>query len=85
MEKQCVFLGIKSDSFKDKETGDLISYARLHIWDPKNYAASVYPFPNKDVEEVTAKFGDEVSIELVEGTNFKTGAAQLKAVSCTLL
>jgi len=85
MEKTCRFLGIKSDSFTDKE-GEKITYARLHVWDEKICQTSIYPFPNKEVELTTAEFGDHVNVTLVESVkkDYKTGAETniLKAISC---
>jgi len=83
MEKTCVFLGLKRGTFKNKETGELIEFTRLHVWDNKDFIASAYPFPNAE-DAGGAELGDTVIVTLHEATKYGTSEAILKASKCVL-
>jgi len=80
MQIHAIFLGISDESFKIKETGEVINYSRLHLFDQPEF--KYYKLPIRG--EVAArkgqiKFGEEVDVP-VEMRDKKDGSQELAVV-----
>jgi len=82
MEINAIFLGISAESFKNKETGEIINYSRLHLFDKDQFKYYKLPIrgeiADRKKDEIT--FGSEVIIPVEMRTNTRTNAEELAVV-----
>ena len=80
MQIKATFLGISDESFKNKETGEVINYSRLHVFDQTEWKYYKLPIRNEIASRKSEiEFGQEVEIP-VEMRDKKDGTQELAVV-----
>lgn len=75
-----IFLGISAESFKNKDTGEVVSYSRLHAFDPETF--EYYKLPIRG--EIADRKSDIELYSLIEipvGQRDKNGAKELAVIN----
>jgi len=80
MQIKATFLAISAESFKNKETGEIINYSRLHIFDRDENKYYKLPIRGEVASRKSEiEFGQEVEIPVEMRTNSK-GVDELAVV-----
>jgi len=80
MQIKATFLAISAESFKNKETGEIVNYSRLHIFDRDENKYYKLPIRGEVASRKSEiEFGQEVEIPVEMRTNYK-GVDELAVV-----
>jgi len=80
MQINATFLGISAESFKNKETGEIINYSRLHLFDKAEFKYYKLPIRGEIASRKSEiAFGEEVQIPVEMRTNSR-GTEELAVV-----
>jgi len=80
MQIKATFLGISDESFKNKETGEVINYSRLHLFDREEIKYYKLPIRGEVASRKSEiEFGSEVEIP-VEMREKRDGTQELAVV-----